>query len=366
MPADRVESILVFRIGSLGDTVVSLPALREVRRRHPGARIVLLTNTPVDGGLKAASAIQVLSGTGLVDDAIEYPHGALSPGRLLHVCRQIRSRHPRTCYFLMPDRSPRQAWRDKVFFRLAGIRTIVGLDPGRLGSRPPEDGSSLWESESKRLLRAIGSTRPGPVQEDFSLVLTGEEERAAARALEQGNVHGQFIVFCIGTKHAANEWGDERWGQCLRELGAAVPQYALVSIGSASESPRSTKLLAGWPGATLNLCGSLTPRQSAALIARSSLFLGHDSGPMHLASAVAAPIIAIFSARNLPGIWFPFANTSHVFYNAVPCRGCGLEVCLENKQVCMTSLAPSAVAARAIELLSIPNRVAGPRVLTTG
>jgi ADP-heptose:LPS heptosyltransferase len=354
---------LVFRIGSLGDAVISLPALREIRRRHPTAAIVLLTNSPVDGGLKAASSTQILAGTDLIDDYIEYPHGSLSPAKLLSVIRQIRMRRPVRCYFLMPNRTHAQALRDRVFFRLAGIRSILGLDPNRLGSRPPMDSDGLWESESKRLLRAIGAERHVIEADDFLLALSPSERNHSAEILEAAGIEERFAVMSIGTKRPVNDWGDIRWSQCLRELGATAPDCALIAVGAKSESERSRLLLQSWPGRTLNLCGELSPRQSAAVIARASLFLGHDSGPMHLASAVGTRIVAIFSARNHPGIWFPYAQESHVFYRAVSCRGCELDDCVEKQKHCITQIDPSDVAQRAAALLraALPVKTSSPQ-----
>ena len=71
----RKNTILIFSIGSLGDTLVALPAYHLIRERYPDSRIVLLTNSPVDGGVKAAPSHQILLGSGLVDDYLEYQIG---------------------------------------------------------------------------------------------------------------------------------------------------------------------------------------------------------------------------------------------------------------------------------------------------
>jgi ADP-heptose:LPS heptosyltransferase len=349
---ERGEPVLVFRIGSLGDTVVALPALRTIRRRHAGSRVTLLTNTPADGGLKAASAIQVLDGTGLVDDFIEYPHGSLSPGKLFSVVQKIRSTGPKLCYFLMPNRSQAQARRDRLFLRLAGIRRIVGLDPGRLATRAPAAGGSLWESEAGRLMRAVGEDAYQLQPSDFALGIQATEKALALQKLKASAIEGPYIVVSIGAKSPVNDWGDSRWIECLRLLGHEAAGHALVAIGSTVESERSDRLLRDWPGRRANFCGQLSPRESAAVLAGARLFLGHDSGPMHLSAAVETPTVAVFSGRNLPGPWFPFAQEKNVFYNDVPCRGCGLEVCIEKGQRCILEIEPRSVAQRAIGILA--------------
>jgi len=350
-PRDE-SAVLVFRIGSLGDTVVALPAFHEIRRQFPQSRIVLLTNTPVDGGIKAISSTHVLAGIGLVDDSIEYPHGSLSLRRILGVIRQIRALGPRVCYFLLASRTPGQAMRDRIFFWLSGIREIRGLGPAEMHHQPPHDNGTLWESEAKRALRAIGSKSHQLRLEDFSLLLTREEREVAQRVVREGGIAGPFIVISLGSKVPVKDWGDQRWSECLRNLGPATAGTSMVAIGSKDEVQRSSEMLRFWPWRTANLCGQLTPRQSAAVIERAKLFIGHDSGPMHLASAVGTPTLAIFSARAMPGIWFPFGQEHNVFYKDVPCRGCGLEVCVENKQRCVTEIVPADVVNRALEVLS--------------
>lgn len=345
-------SILVFRIGSLGDTVVALPALHAIRRRHGRERIVLLTNSPVDGGLKAASSAQVLAGTGLVDDYIEYPHGSSSPARLWAVVAKIRATRAQRCYFLMPNRSASQARRDRLFLRLAGIRDIVGLDPVRFARKPPQAGKDLWESEAARLMRSIGEDGYVLSASDFSLNLGQQELALAGRELESAGVTDRFIVMSIGAKRRVNDWGDSRWREFLGELARGAGECALVAVGSRSEAERSGRLLAQWPGKSANFCGKLSPRESAAVLSKAALFVGHDSGPMHLASAVKTPLVAVFSARDLPGMWFPFGQERNVFYNAVPCRGCGLEVCVEFQQRCIAEIMPTSVANRSIALLT--------------
>ena len=174
----------------------------------------------------------------------------------------------------------------------------------------------------------------------------------AQQALGASVAGGRYIVMSVGAKIPVKDWGDERWTAFLRDLAATASDCALIAIGSQVERARSAGLLAAWPGVTSNLCGDLTPRQSAAVLAHAQLFVGHDSGPMHLASAVGIPTIAVFSARNMPGVWFPFGDPDNIFYNNVDCRGCGLEVCTERQQRCIREIAPATVARRASALLA--------------
>ena len=88
----------------------------------------------------------------------------------------------------------------------------------------------------------------------------------------------------------------------------------------------------------MNLCGETSARVSAAVLERARLFVGHDSGPMHLAAAVGTPCVAVFSSRHLPGVWFPWGSRNRVIYTDVPCRGCNLDVCVRYAKKCIASI----------------------------
>jgi heptosyltransferase III len=102
----------------------------------------------------------------------------------------------------------------------------------------------------------------------------------------------------------------------------------------------------------LNLCGVTSPRETAAVMGRATLFVGHDSGPMHLAAAVGIRCVALFSARNLPRVWFPFGTNHRVIYHDVPCKGCGLETCVKFKKKCITSVSVDEVFSTVVKVLN--------------
>jgi heptosyltransferase III len=87
-----------------------------------------------------------------------------------------------------------------------------------------------------------------------------------------------------------------------------------------------------------NLCGRLTPRESAAAFAQTRVFVGHDSAPMHLAGAVRTPRVAMFVVRNEPRVWFPIGKRHRVVYHQTDCRGRGLETGTIERKKCLISI----------------------------
>jgi ADP-heptose:LPS heptosyltransferase len=109
-------------------------------------------------------------------------------------------------------------------------------------------------------------------------------------------------------------------------------------VGSAEDAEVSEFVAQPWAGAKGNLCGRLTPRETAAVMEHADVFLGPDSGPMHLAASVGVPCVIAFSARGQRGVWFPAGRGHEVRYHVPECAGCGLETCTVEQKRCLTSI----------------------------
>lgn len=357
-PQPLPQTVLIFRIGSLGDTLVALPAFHLIRERYPASKIVLLTNTPTIGGMKAAPSHQILLGSGLVDDYVAYPHLNVGLSEFLKLAKAIRKLRPSICIYLMPQRSFKQRLRDSFFFAAAGLLHVKGLWPGSDGNihRPIAGRPEQREPEASRLLRSIGFDPTSLSKGLFSLLIQSDERASVQPLLKSLGTSQRFIGLSVGTKVPVNDWGQDRWLELLALLCNKLSGYALVFLGSEDEAERCQHLLNIWPAGGLNLCGQLSPRQSAAILEQADLFMGHDSGPMHLASSAGIPCVSIFSGRNKPGVWFPFGNENNVFYNLVSCNNCQLSVCDANQMVCIRTISAKDVAER-VHLLLTPSSI---------
>src|SRR5271156_4682896 len=123
--ATSTQRVLIYRLGSLGDTLIALPALHLVARAFPTAERRLLTNLPVHA--KAPPAEAILRHTNLVHDYLRYPVGTRNPRSLLVLALQIRRWRPDVLVYLAAARGPRTARRDALFFHLCGISRQIGV-----------------------------------------------------------------------------------------------------------------------------------------------------------------------------------------------------------------------------------------------
>lgn len=338
---EPVRRVLIYRLGSLGDTVIALPSLRLVARAFPNAERRLLTNFPVN--VKAPPAEAILRHTGLVDGYFRYAVGTRSVKELLSLWWRLRRWRPEVLVYLGPARGVEAAKRDARFFRLCGIARQIGVPLTESMQQNLVEADGLLEPEGSRLARNIGELGNTRLEDaaNWELGLTAEEKARAAELLAEIGDR-PLIAVSVGTKVQSKDWGRENWRELLRRLGELYPGYALALSGAPEESAASEFAAEGWrsanDGPVVHLCGRLTPRESAAAFAMARIFVGHDSGPMHLAAAVQTPCVAIFAARNLPRVWFPYGRRHRVVYHRVECSGCGLETCIVEKKRCLTSI----------------------------
>ena len=338
-----VHRVLIFRLGSLGDTIVALPAFHLIARAYPQAERWMLTQ--VDADPKAVSIPGVLSGSGLVTGSIRYELRTRSPRELLRLRSEIRDFRPDVLVYLAEPRGWLKTLRDVVFFRSCGVRRLVGVPYSRSLQHRQLIKTTMFEFEGVRLLRCLAPLGDGTIDAvgSFDLRLSDHERASAHDALSVLPATVPMLMLSVGAKVDVQDWGDENWSALLGRLPGWLNDWSLVALGAGVERKRSDRLLASWPGRTLNLCGELSVRESAAALERARLFVGHDSGPMHLASAVGTTCVAIFSSRNLPGEWFPHGRDHRVLYTDVACRGCGLDTCARYNKMCIASIRVDAV-----------------------
>ena len=311
-------TVLIYRLGSLGDTVVCLPCFHKIAERYPNARRLVLTNHPVSSA--APRLYDILNGSGLVHGVIEYRIALRSPLILARLWLELRrSGAKRLCYLTVP-RGRFNLLRDLAFLRSCGIERVIGaprisdLNQARID---PESGEQEFECE--RLARSIAEL--GPVDLDdrsvWDLGLSEVEREEAARVLEPFG-RRRFIAINMGGKAAENDWGEANWRELFAIMRRDRPDLNLAVIGGGSDDGRTRAIAETQREPILNLCGRLSPRVTAAVLLRASLFIGHDSGPLHLAAACGVPCVGIFSNLNRPHRWHPYGRYHRVIHPSGP------------------------------------------------
>jgi heptosyltransferase III len=329
------KRILVFRIGLIGDTVAAVPSLWALRRQFVDAHIVVLSEIPAKQTHLPPET--VLPPSGLVDGFEKYPGGASLKNFLAawKQVRQLRKQGFDTLVYLTPStRTKKQRLRDHLFFRLCGLKHFLATKgfEDNLHPRLPDGKLATKASEADALLNRLKlDDLPVPARHEGCMDLRITEiERHTARdwwlkKMGDRPKPNRWVAICTGGKLTSKLWPWERYGLVGRLLIEKQGLFPVI-IGGREDREIGEKLLASW-GTGLCASGELSVRESAALMEDAQFYLGNDTGVMHLAAAVGKPCVAIFSARDWPGIWEPYGKGHKVIRFDVPCSGCQLAVC---------------------------------------
>lgn len=331
-PPDR-PSACVIQTAFLGDVVLTTPLLSLLAERHG----------PVDVVTTSAAAT-LLETHPAVRSVIRYDKYGTDRGwrGMKKLALELRARRYASVY--LPHRSVRSA----VLAMLSGARERVGfagsaaaLTYSRRVSRPSTG------HEVERLLTLAGSAPSAP---RVSLGLTASDYATADAWLATHGVSPRFIALAPGSI-----WGTKRWPY-YAELAAGLDRPCVV-VGGAGDRSLADAIVAAAPGRTVSSAGELTLRASAALIQRAAVLVTNDSAPLHLATAVGTPIVALFGPT-VPAFGFGPRQPGDLTlgHDGLACRPCskhGPETCPLGHHRCMRELAVETVAAALAAITSV-------------
>ncbi len=328
-PVLHLRSILVVKLADIGDVITSTPALRALRQTYPQARLDILV-TP--------HSAPALTGTRLVDDIIRFdkfqfdrPADALRPASLrtaVRLAATLRRRRYDAVVILHHLTLPFGRLKYAALAFAAGARMRAGLDNGHgwfLTHRAHDAGFGALH-EVQYWLQVVGAL--GARTDDLSLSapIAPEAEEWAEQVLVRWMTAVGRRPFAVihpgsGGYSLARRWPVERFAQLAREL-MRRHDLGLVLVGTAGDNVE--ELARQCPDTALNLAGQTSLPQLSAVLRRAALFVGADSGVMHLAVAAGAPVIALFGPTNADawGPWTAGRSRAIVLQAGLPCQPC--------------------------------------------
>ena len=353
------NNILIYRIGHLGDTLVSLPAFWAIRKYYPDAHLTLLTNSNANNP-NYILAQNVLPKEDLFDDWLIYPSELGKLQSLLTFSKlflEIRRRKFDALFYLTTrNRTVEQIKRDAWFFRSAGIKNIIGteyllknlLDTNV--SRP----LPFIESEKDFLINCLRFEHiqikdTGNLKPDLRLV--ENEIYEAEKWLEENCGKylqtNKLLAVAPSGKWKSKIWSEDSFAEVVQNLIEKADVFPIV-FGGAEDKEKGNRLIGQWKTGA-NAAGTLNIRQAAAALSKCRIYLGNDTGTMHLAASVGVPCVAIFSAIDWAGRWIPFGENHRIFRETVPCEGCLSSVC-KFQHECMKAIKTDEVFAQCLSL----------------
>jgi heptosyltransferase-2 len=343
---DRITNIVVRLPNWLGDVVMAVPALRELRRILPHARLTLVCRP---------GAADVFLDADFVDDLIIYDRAGFGS-----TWRQMREWRRRKFDLAILFQN---AFEAAAIAFLAGVPNRIGFDTDRrrvlLTHALP---SPKWKDErhesfyylhvvSELELTLFGSTSIENIQTRFELRVSDQRKRRAFDLLhEQGaKVSAPLAVLCPGSINSrAKRWPAERYAALSDRLLSSGSNVVL--IGSAGEADVSQEVCNYAEHQPIVLTGKTTVAQAAAIISIAEVLITNDTGPAHLGAALGTPTLVIFGPTN-PLTTFPFSPNAEIIRQPPDCAPCMLRDCPIDHR-CMTAITPADVFERASVLMS--------------
>lgn len=346
-------NVLVVRLRLIGDVVFTTPIVRALRRTYPDARLTYVVEP---------SAAPVVQHNPHLSRVVVVPHakGWRRVGDDWRLARRLRAERfdvaidlhggPRSAFLTWASRAP-----TRVGYDVAGrawMYTHVAHRPR--GLLPRHSVASQWD-----LLLALDAGAFGagadPVRDRVEMPPAARDREAVASRLARLGVAREHdvVVVHVSAGNPFRRWPEAAFSDLISALAPAEDRWVFVTSGP-SDRGAVVRVVAS----ARHRVGPAAPRivdaegfslgELRALMDRAALFVGGDSGPLHIASTSDVPILGLFGPtlveRSRP--WRP-ADLPAVMLDPgpLPCRPCAQRVCAPGDFRCLSSV----TAARAIE-----------------
>jgi lipopolysaccharide heptosyltransferase II len=352
-------NILLVRLRLVGDVVFTTPLLRALRRAHPSARLTYLVET---------AAAPVVSGNPHLSDVITVPRSrgwrrvrddlrlaALLRRRRFDVAIDLHG-GPRSAWLTLATRAPVRVGYDVPGRAWMYTRVV----PRAREFRPRHSVENQWD-----LLAAVGPIYGAAADPDRDRVEMAVEEPARASvdrrlvALGVTAAH-RLIVVHVSAGNPFRRWPESAFADLAADLVARHDDRWVLLTGGPSDHAAATRVMAmarartGVAADRIVDAEGFTLPDLRALMDRAALFVGGDSGPLHIASTSDVPIVGLYGPtlveRSAP--WRPRdLPTASVFVDGLPCRPCDQRVCAPGDYRCLTGVPAETVHEAAERIL---------------
>lgn len=348
---ERIKNIVVFHLGWLGDSIMTIPSMARLRRDYGDANIVRIINSTME---------RFFSGCPYADELIPYVregNKALNGYRLLKV---IREYSPDLFVNLhTPDfqRPLSQYLRDNFFAYLTGARIRAAYSyshDSRLLSHPLSFNSFGKERMDREMLKVIEPITVNSGESPFQFWLDESDRGRGATKIEDsfssiGHAAAEeyFCVSAFG-KRSTKEWEFREMAELCNAVWERTGTIPLF-LGGEADTLKMNTLSKHMRGKYVTIVGQTDIKTAAAIIERAKVMVTVDSGLMHLAALLGVPVVAVFGPGN-PVRWHPISRgIVRVFSGGADCAPCYLDDCSE--KTCFDTIDRCEVAESIIDIM---------------
>ncbi|HEY9678022.1 MAG TPA: glycosyltransferase family 9 protein [Drouetiella sp.] len=339
----KCKRILVIRYRFIGDTILTVPFLRNLRNSYPDAKIDVLVG-PQSG--------EVLEGCPYVDRFItfdttrfhKYDQGEGKAKSFWSYVVELRKEKYDLVFVL------KRSWSSAVLALLTGAKHRVGYaTEGRqfLLTKAIAWNKHIHEVDST--LEVLSEAGLPVTERHLDAWISEKEDREILAKVPELNKSSTKVLIHAAAAHPDKMYPLDKWADVLRELAPKL-NCDFYFTGAERDFALYEELqqLAGVKG--INLAGELSLRQSMALYRRMNVSACVDSGPAHLSAAVGVPTIALFGPTD-PGRWRPYGEQHITLYDTeLTCRPCNYNKTCANRE-CLTEFSPNKIAQACLKVL---------------
>jgi lipopolysaccharide heptosyltransferase II len=350
----RARHVLCVRLDAMGDVLMTTPAIRALRESGPADRRLTL--------LTSASGAAVARLVPQLDDVLVYEAPWVKNARDaascangdLQMAEQLRSRgFDAAVIFTVYTQNPLPAallcFYAGIPLRLAHARE----NPYLLLSNwvPEPEPHSIIRHEVRRQLDLVASVGCRSANESLTMRVSARAQLAVHRKAARAGIAARvpWIVVHAGASAPSRRYPPESFALAAQGI-ARVTGCHLIFTGSAAEAPLIEGIRTRMNAPSVSLAGRLSLEEFGALLSLSAVLVSNNTGAVHVAAAVGAPVVDIYALTNPQHT--PWQVPHRVLSHDVPCKFCYKSLCPQGHHECLRGLAPGEVVQAVQELLA--------------
>jgi lipopolysaccharide heptosyltransferase II len=334
------SKVLLLRLRRIGDVVLTTPAISALKKSFPRASLTYIVEKPYVRLVEDHPAlVRVI--------ALDPKPTARDSWRLIRWIRKERfdavldfHGGPRTSLWVFLSGA-----RLKVGYLIRGRGWPYDIAVPR--SRP--EGPIHSSENHLNLVRALGADIPKEPPLSLPPARKKETARVARLFKDTGIAKAKVVVLHIGAGNRFRDWGLENLAALAGKLGSLRGVRVLL-VGGEADAPRAAAIMEKNGEHAVSLVGRLNLIELRELIGRAALFVGPDSGPMHIAASTGTPIVAFFGPT-LPAHFAPWRRRATLVQKDLDCRPCKQRECLHADFRCLQSISADEVLAACLPYL---------------
>lgn len=349
--------ILLIRLRLIGDVVFTTPVIRALRRQHRGAHLAYVVEP---------AAAPVVADNPHLDEVIVAPAPDAAGRALADLALTRRLRRGRFDLAIDLHGGPRAA----MLARLSGARRRIGYAiPGRAWMytdrvRRPRQLRARHSVENQwDLLAPLGFDPPDRDRDPTEMAVAPEAAASAAARLARAGLsleRDRLVVIHVSAGNPFRRWPADAFASLAAGLATRDARRRVLLLSGPSERDaaraigRQARTAAGEAASRIVDGIELDLRELRAVLENAALFVGGDSGPLHVAGTSRVPIVGLYGptlpARSAP--WRPAHCVAESAEVALPCRPCNQRRCEPGDFRCLARLAPGMVLAAAERVMA--------------